>query len=84
MKKHKARPHSHANAPYWATCTHCGKRTYATGKLAKRAAKLLHDTHRDAYPCESGTGWHIGRIPTAVLRGDFTRSEWREQIATAA
>lgn len=76
MKSHKVRQHSHSNMPYWSTCMACGKRTYANAKMAKRAARQLHDTHRDAYPCESGSGWHIGQLPQAVLRGETTRSEW--------
>ncbi|MDH6282851.1 hypothetical protein M2280_004088 [Prescottella agglutinans] len=60
----------------WYTCHDCGKRTYPVKKDAKQAARQLHDEVRHVYRCNSGSGWHCGRLPIAVKAGKVSRSAW--------
>lgn len=57
----------------WLTCAHCGKRTYGSKVLAKKAMKAIRSTpgHQPAniYECKSGSGWHVTSIPRREWNG---------------
>lgn len=65
----------------WSNCEHCGKRTFEKKAHAKLARKQVRDAPRGVYLCESGSGWHFGRLPTAVKTGDATRHEHYGDVA---
>lgn len=55
------------------SCPDCGKRSFTTRKAAKKAARRIGDgDHMSAYRC--GGYWHIGHLPTAIIRGHLTRT----------
>lgn len=58
----------------WATCTHCGKRSYMTKHTARQARKLTSGHGLNVYRCDSGY-WHVGHLPESVRRGRVTRRE---------
>jgi hypothetical protein len=65
-------------------CSTCGKLSYTTRRLAKKALReLKHNAGRRddprpmrEYPCAAGTGWHIGHHPKAVREGTLDYREW--------
>jgi len=63
-----------------ATCTTCGKRCYTSKAVAKRVARSLKGDrsggHLSAYRC--GTYWHLGHLPSLVVRGVIGRDEIRD------
>jgi hypothetical protein len=58
---------------YFVTCE-CGKRSYMSKSVAKRAAKHVDRTMR-TYCCPISGLWHVGHIPDAVRRGFLRRDE---------
>ena len=58
----------------WVTCTQCGKRTYHS-KADARLVKRRLPGHVAAYRCPTGPGWHLGHLPTVVLRGVVGRDQ---------
>lgn len=49
----------------WSRCHECGKRGYATRKIAKRARQAMLDNGDGlrAYECPSRNGlWHLGHL----------------------
>jgi hypothetical protein len=56
---------------YSGYCDACGKRMYATRKLANKMKKVTFPgDHLRSYPCpEDGRYFHIGHMRELVIRG---------------
>lgn len=57
-------------------CPTCGKVRFLTRSRAKKVAKNLNRRrpgHLNAYRC--GDFWHIGHLPSSVIKGDVPREE---------
>lgn len=66
-------------------CEAHGKLLYTTRKLAKFAAKRLHDKGMSEYACEAHEGsglWHIGHLPISVRNGTITRQSINPRTIT--
>lgn len=83
MKAHKIRRTSEYAPGHrlWSSCQHCGKHTFKEKAHAKLARKQVRDAPRGVYMCESGSGWHFGRLPTSVKTGHTTRGEHYGHVA---
>lgn len=57
---------------FHSTCAACGKRSFATRKLAKDMARQVDRTMR-VYQCDGSGAWHMGHLPDAVIQGDIDR-----------
>ena len=59
------------------TCPETGKRMYANRKLARRAARLMHDPTLAAYSCphapEGAPHHHVGHLLGSIVRGSKAR-----------
>lgn len=63
--------------PLVERCPACGKLRYLSRAAAKKVAKRLPPTdgvRMGAYAC--GDYWHVGHVPTAVRRGETSRTEY--------
>ena len=57
-----------------ALCSECGKKTYASKKAARSAARSLHPGEQmNAYRC--GTGWHYGHLDRRVIAGELAKED---------
>lgn len=67
----RRRPPTPAGSPgaYWTgVCSYCGRHSYSTRALARRAARALFPGKSlRAYPC--GGYWHFGPKPARLKRG---------------
>lgn len=88
MTRHRNRHHGDRDAwierRTWTTCTDCGKRSFETRSTAKIAARETGDrqTRRIAvYRCPTSERrvFHIGHVPTTILRGLESRAQYRER-----
>lgn len=62
----------------YAYCSACGKRGYPERRIARAAAKELHDKRVSVYWCQhGGECWHVGHLWAAVVAGDLTRADIR-------
>ena len=60
----------------WATCTHCGKRSYLSRHEARKARRLHTDRRGlNVYRCEGSGYYHLGHLSELVRRGRVTRNE---------
>lgn len=63
---------------------HCpvhGKLLYVNRKTARKAARA-HPTHKNEFPCDVNPAmWHIGELPSAVIRGEVTREEYYRSVS---
>lgn len=58
------------------TCETCGKKCYASRKIAKDSARAVHPSERmSVYRC--GDYWHYGHMPNAVRFGVLPRGAQR-------
>lgn len=84
-RRHQAR-RVDTGTPDWANltrCPACGKKSYATRKAAKNAAKVHHqDAHMSVYRCRSNNPkrpnpapWHYGHLDEAVISGKMSKDE---------
>lgn len=64
-----------------ARCSTCGKVCHPDRKAARKAARLLPQ-HTSVYKC--GAWWHVGTLPTAVIRGELTRDDLTTRPRSAA
>lgn len=71
------KPEDHYDINTWLTCDACGKHTFPTRKLARKAAKTHHPNEDlNAYRCVyGGSGWHYGHLRPG-LRDKYRRSSW--------
>lgn len=58
---------------YFVTCK-CGKRSYMSRSVARRAAQRIDRALRP-YPCKVSGLWHLGHLPNAIRQGRRTRDE---------
>lgn len=64
-------------------CQYCGKRTYHSRKLARRAADIQYPSEvMSVYTCrrlpeyvDEDLFWHIGHLTEAVKQGSYSRDE---------
>lgn len=61
---------------YFATCEPCGKRSFSTRSAARKTAKQIPGRGLHAYACPKGHGWHLGHLPTSVVRGAISKSDY--------
>ena len=81
-RQHKVRRTEYAPGHrLWSSCQYCGKHTFAEKSHAKLARKQVRDAPRGVYMCESGSGWHFGRLPTSVKAGEIGRRDYYRQPA---
>ena len=63
---------------YVGTCHETGKRQYLARSEARRAARSQPSRKLSAYQCKGCDMWHLGNLPPDVVRGEFTRDQWRD------
>jgi hypothetical protein len=64
------------NRDYIGFCEHCQKRKYGNRKSARVVARRMGGGHVVAYRCPSEKEfWHVGHLPTPVIKGIVTREE---------
>lgn len=66
---------------YVANCEPCGKRTFASRGAARKTAKQIPGRRMNAYPCPHAPGWHLGHLPTAVVRGSMPKGAYLATVA---
>lgn len=81
VQRRWTRPPSASAAPpsqQWITCPQCGKRAYATRKIARSVARRLPPREDGAvlraYQCRDGDGirrFHIGHVNPAFVQRDL-------------
>lgn len=59
---------------YLAHCAATGKRMYADRRTASRIGRLHHE-HLSAYRCDRCGYWHVGHLPSDIIRGADTRTD---------
>lgn len=61
----------------WVGGCPTGKRGYTSRRTAKAVARHLRpkgDRRTHPYPCTECPNWHVGHMPTSVVRGKVPRS----------
>jgi hypothetical protein len=61
-----------------------GKECFKTRRAARQVNNQFHDRHRSVYTCTETGFFHIGGLPTSVVRGSVTRKEIYEDNEEAA
>lgn len=80
---HKARTGQTKGSSRGSICDYCGKRSYASRKYAKEAARIQYPTeHLSPYRCVSAPEhvdtnmlWHLGHLVDRVVQGRATRAQ---------
>lgn len=73
----------------FGVCTRCGKYRWRSRKAAKACIRRMkgsgrfkgdNNKHLNAYECPDQPGWwHVGHIPTAILRGNVARDDFTQE-----
>lgn len=64
--------------PGGETCAATGKKRWLSRRDARTVAKRVNPgEHMSAFRCASCGDWHLGHIPTDIVRGAYGRDEIR-------
>lgn len=67
---------TYGRVPGGSPCPDCGKRRWLTRADAKTIAKRMPAGKGiGLHPYRCGDAWHLGHLPTAVVRGDMPRAD---------